>query len=152
MIKAIALPDDILLEANRNTFQSILTIKNDSVKVDMTIDNCLRTVLGFDPKVFGKGRNVSEHTVNIMRVNSIFVHCDVIGSTYLKGSQTPIVFSFFPDVSPGSKIVIEPKILIYLPLTLGVISRLTSWLTDQNNEKLDLQGEEVTVKYHIRSC
>ena len=143
--------NDIKLEANENTFKCIMTIK-DKYKVDMTIDNCLRTILGFEAKIFEGGRHVSKDKVNIMRINSILVHCDVVGSTYLNGSQTPILYSFFPDVAPGEKIVLEPKVLIYLPITLNVISRLTSWLTDQHNEKLNLCGEELTIKYHIRSC
>ena len=51
----------------------------DNVLVDFTIPNSIRTVLGFDGAIYGKGRHLSEHTVNIMRVNSIFVHTNVIG-------------------------------------------------------------------------
>ena len=142
---------DVEIEANKNTFQCILTLK-DNIQVDLTTDHSLRTVLGFEPKIFKKGRYTSEHTVNIMRVNSILVHCDVIGSTYLNGTQQPIIFSFFPDVSPGQKIVVDPKVLIYLPVTMNIISRMTSWMTDQNNRHLDLREEELTLKYHIRSC
>ena len=86
-----------------------------------------------------------------MRVNSIFVHTDVIWSAYVNGSQTPVNYSFFPDIPPGGKIIVQPKVLIYLPISLSVISRLTSWLTDQNNEALNLRGEELTIKYHLRS-
>lgn len=152
-VKAVGGKDkDVQIEANKNTFQCILTLK-DTIKVDLTGDNgTLRTVLGFEPAVFSKGRHTSQHTVNIMRINSILVHCDVIGSTYLNGTQQPIIFSFFPDVSPGEKIIVEPKTLIYLPLTLSVISRMTSWLTDQDNKYLDLREEQLTLKYHIRSC
>ena len=142
---------DVIIEANKNTFQCILTLKK-NIQLDLTMDHSLRTVLGFESKVFKKGRHTSEHTVNIMRVNSILVHCDVIGSTYLNGTQQPIIFSFFPDVNPGEKIVIEPKALIYLPVTMSIISRMTSWLTDQDNKHLDLREEELTLKYHIRSC
>merc|ERR1711989_180479 len=74
-----------------------------------------------------KGRHLSEHTVNIMRVNSIFVHTNVIGSTYVIGSQSPVIYSFFPDIPPGGKIIVQPRVLIYLPVSLSVISRLTSW-------------------------
>ena len=85
-----------------------------------------------------------------MSINSIFVHTDVIGSAYVNGSQTPVIYSFFPDIPPGGKIIVQPRVLIYLPISLSVISRLTSWLTDQNNEELNLRGEELTIKYHLR--
>ena len=92
---------DLVLKANKNTFQSILTITG-KVKVDFTVDNCIRTVLGFDSKIYEHGRHLSEHAVNIMRVNSIFVQTDVIGSAYVNGLQAPVIYSFFPDVPPGA--------------------------------------------------
>ena len=143
--------DDIILKPNKNTFQSIMTISG-NVQVDFNIPNSIRTVLGFNPKIYTSGRHLSEHTVNIMRVNSIFVHTDVIGSAYVNGSQTPVIYSFFPDIPPGGKIVVQPRVLIYLPISLSVISRLTSWLTDQNNKPIDLRGEVLTIKFHFRVC
>ena len=141
--------DDIILKPNKNTFQTVMVISG-KVLVDFQIENSIRTVLGFNSKIYGSGRHLSEHTVDIMRVNSIFVHTDVIGSAYVNGSQTPVIYSFFPDIPPGGKIIVQPKVLIYLPISLSVISRLTSWLTDQNNEALNLRGEELTIKYHLR--
>ena len=141
--------EDIILKPNKNTFQTIMIISA-SVQVDFTVPQSIRTVLGFDSKVYKKGRHLSEHSVDIMRVNSIFVHTDVIGSTYVNGSQTPVIYSFFPDTPPGGKIIVQPRVLIYLPISLSAISRLTSWLTDQNNEALNLRGEELTIKYHLR--
>ena len=142
---------DIILKPNKNTFQTVMTIM-DKVQVDFAIPNSIRTVLGFDAKIYKSGRHLSEHTVNIMRVNSIFVHTNIIGSTYVNGSESPVIYSFFPDIPPGGKIIVEPRVLIYLPVSLSVISRLTSWLTDQNNEPLNLRGEELTIKYHLRRC
>lgn len=143
--------DDAKFEANRNTFQCILTIK-DNIAVNFETENSLRSVLGFKAKKYRKGRYESEKIVNIMRVNSIMVHCDIIGSSYLNGIQQPIIYSFFPDVNPGNKIISSPQTLIYLPVTLSIISQMTSWLTDQDEELLDLRGEELTLKFHIKAC
>ena len=141
--------DDIVLKPNKNTFQTIMTITTNA-QVDFSIPNSIRTVLGFNAQIYKSGRHLSEHTVNIMRVNSIFVHTNVIGSTYVNGAEGPVHHSFFPDIPPGGKIIVEPRVLIYLPVTLSVISRLTSWLTDQKNDALNLRGEELTIKYHLR--
>lgn len=149
VVEAGGKKEDIVLAPNNNTFQTIMTIST-NVQVDFTIKNSIRTVLGFDSQIYKTGRHLSEHTVDIMRVNSIFVHTDVIGSTYVNGSQSPVIYSFFPDIPPGGKIIIEPNVLIYLPVSLSRISRLTSWLTDQKDRALDLRGEELTIKYHLR--
>ena len=42
--------------------------------------------------------------------------------------------------------------VIYLPVTLNVISQMTCWLTDQQGKALDLRGEEVTITFHIKAC
>ena len=87
-----------------------------------------------------------------MKVNSILVHSNVIGQSYLNGSQQPIIYSFFPNVLVGEKIVEKPNVLIYLPVNLDAIPRLTAQLTDQDQKPLDLRGEKLTIKFHIRAC
>ena len=110
-------------------------------------------MLGFNARKFsGPGRFESENVVNIMKVNSILVHCDIIGGSRLNGEERAIIYSFFPNVGPGEKIVTRPKNLIYLPITLGVISHMTCWLTDQDDKLLNLRGEEITITFHIKSC
>ena len=143
--------DAVTLTPNLNTFKCIMTL-SEGVKVDFRGDNSIRTVLGFDAGLYIERRNVSQRTVDIMRVNSLLVHCNLIGSSYLNGSQQPISYAFFPDSLPGEKIVERPNTLIYLPIALDVIPHMTSWLTDQNNNPIDLRGEKLTLKYHIRAC
>jgi len=144
--------DDLTITANLNTLSSVLTLKK-KIQVDFHgIDGSLRTVLGFDEKIYKVGRHQSQHIVNILRVNSIFVHCDVITLSRKNGIASPIIYNFFPNVSPGEKIVSRPRNLIYLPLSLNVISQMTVWLTDQNDEPLNLRDEELTITFHLRAC
>ena len=54
--------------------------------VDFDIDNSLRTVLGFEAKKYTKvGTYESENIVNILNVNSILVHCDIIEGSRVNG-------------------------------------------------------------------
>ena len=124
-----------------------------NVAVDFNVDNSLRTVLGFSPKIYTSGkRHLSEHIVNILRVNSIIVHCDIVALSRKNGIASPIIYNFFPNVSPGQKIIDRPRNLIYLPLTLNVISEMNVWLSDQSGEPLDIQGEELTITFHMKAC
>ena len=143
---------DLCLSPNTSTLQSILTLKNIWINFGDGDKGSLRSVLGFDEKIYKDGTHESEHIVNILRVNSIIVHCDVITLSRKNGIASPIIYSFFPNVSPGQKIVDRPKNLIYLPLTLSVISQMTVWLTDQKDEALDIRGEELTITFHIKAC
>ena len=143
----------IILSPNSNTLRCVLEIVDAKCQVDFDVgDGSLCTVLGFVRKVYAVGRHESEHIVNILSVNSILVHCDVIESSRLNGIQAPVIYTFFPDAAPGDKIISIPNHLIYIPLTLNVIPRMTCWVTDQNGKELDLQGEELTLTFHVKAC
>ena len=117
----------VILSANKNTLKCILEIRDAATIVDFKVDNSLRSVLGFKAKRYsGVNRYESENIVNILSVNSILVHCDIVGASRLNGIEAPVIYNFFPDVSPGEKIVSQPKHLIYIPLTMNVIPSMTS--------------------------
>jgi len=59
-------------------------------------------------------------------------------------------FSFFPNVSPGYKIVENPRNLVYLPVILDKISKMETVVTDQNGKQLNLRGENLSIRYHLR--
>ena len=141
----------LLISANKNTLSCVLEIKELKTIVDFNVDNSLKSVLGFEGKRYdAPGRYESENIVNILNVNSILVHCDIIEGSRVNGRTAPVIYNFFPDVSPGEKIVSEPRHLIYFPLTMNFIHSMTSWITDQNRREIDLRGEELTLTFHIR--
>ena len=86
----------------------------------------------------------------MISVNSILVHCNIIHSSYMRGVQAPVVYNFFPNAAPGQMIPEAPNNLIYLPVTVDVISTLSVWLTDQHGKPLDLRGKELTIRFHLR--
>ena len=55
----------------------------------------------------------SENPVNILSVNSVLVNIDIISGSYLNGLRNPTIYSFFPAVSPGYKIIETPANLVY---------------------------------------
>ena len=144
--------DVLNLSPNPNTLKCVLNIKKESnYVVDFKVDNSLRSVLGFNAKQYKSGRHESENLVNIMNINSILVHSNVVGPSRVNGIEAPIIYNFFPNVAPGEKIVSTPLHLIYLPLMLDIISHMTCWVTDQNGRELNLRGEELTITFHIKA-
>ena len=85
-----------------------------------------------------------------MSVNSIMIHCNIIHSSYMCGTQATVTCNFFPNAPPGQKILEAPHNLIYLPVTIDVISTLSVWQTDQHGKLLDLRGEKLTIHLHLR--
>ena len=53
-------------------------------------------------------------------------------------------------MSPGYKIVDDPRNLVYLPITLDKIHKMETVVTDQDGRQLNLQGENLTIRYHLK--
>ena len=141
----------IVLTGNKNTSKCVLEIASNTTIVNFDVKNSIRSVLGFEAKKYvGGKRYESENKIDIVRVQSILVHCDVISSSRVNGTPAPVIYNFSPNVPPADKIVCQPKHLMYVPLSLSVISSMTAWITDQEGRTLDLRGERLTLAFHIR--
>ena len=141
--------EGIVLSANTNTLKSVLTLKND-YQVDFTQPNSLWNVLGFKEEIYDQEYQESENVVNILSINSLLVNVDIISGSYVNGASLNTIYSFFPNVSPGFKIVETPVNLVYLPVTLDTIHSLETSLTDGNGVSLNLRGEMLTMRFNIR--
>ena len=142
---------NITLEANNNTLKSVLNIAANYM-VDLTPENSVRSVLGFNALMYSSGYNESENIVNILSVTSLRITSDIIGSSYSNGSNENTIYSFFPSVGPGYKIIEVPVNLVYLPITMNTISSMETKLIDQNGKLINLRGEELSIRFHIREA
>lgn len=141
----------ITISANSSTLKAVLDIKA-PYQVDFTTANSIRTVLGFNSQIYSTGYIESQNIVNILSVSSLRVMCDIIGASYTNGGRENVIYSFFPNVPPGYKIVHTPINLIYLPITLSTIPTMTVKLVDQNGKQINLRGEELSIRFHIREA
>ena len=87
---------------------------------------------------------------NILTITSILDNIDIISGNYVNGSTQPTIYSFFANVSPGYKIIENPHNFPYLPITADTIHSTTIWLTDQNGNKLNLRGKNLSLRFHLR--
>ena len=78
---------DITILPNVNTLQCIVTVVRAKCKVSFDVPNFLPIVLGFIRNIDGGGCHASENLVNIMSVNSILVHWNLLHSSYMRGTQ-----------------------------------------------------------------
>jgi hypothetical protein len=140
------------LTANTNTLKAIIHINRPGVRIMMNHDTSMRVMLGFKSEILeGVGDHERSSLVKILPVNSILVNCDVVTGSYVNTSQKPVLYSFFPNVPPGYKVVETPGTPIYLPLTQTCIETMRLWLTDQERRPLNLRGETLSVWLVIRS-
>ena len=133
---------DITIPPHVNTLQCTLTVVGAKCKVNFDVTNSLASVIGYKQDiVYGVGRQASESLE--WSVYSILVHCNIIHSTYMRGTQVPVAYNFLQNAAPGQKILEAPHNLIYLLVNVDVIPTLSVWLADQHVELLDLRGDHV---------
>jgi len=104
--------ESIKITTNTNTLESVLEIQGD-FQVDFRAQNSISNVLGFQNQVYKEGVHESQDVVNILSINSICVNVDMIGGSYVNGRTQNTISNFFPNVSPGYKIVENPRNLVY---------------------------------------
>jgi len=141
--------DSIKITANTNTLKSVLEIQG-NFQVDFRARNSISNILGFQIQVYEEGIHESQNVVNNLSINSIRVNVDVIGGSYVNGRTQNTIYSFIPNVSPSYKIVENPRNLVYLPVILDKINKMETVVTDQNGKLLNLRGENLTIRYHLR--
>jgi len=141
--------ESVKITANTNTLKSVLEIQGD-FQDDFRAENSISSVLGFRNQVYEEGIHESQDVVNILSINYILVKVDVIGGSYVNGRMQNTIYSFFPNVSPGYKIIENPRNLVYLPVILDKINKMETVVTDQNGKQLNLRGENLTIRYHLR--
>ena len=137
--------------ANSNTLKSVLILEKD-YQVDFNHQNFLTKVLGFTGAKYTKGFHQSENVVNILSISSILVNIDIISGSCVNGTTKNTIYSFFPKVSPGYKIIDTPVNLVYLSIMLAIIDTLGISITDQDYHLLNLRNEKLTIRFHIREA
>ena len=141
--------DNIEISGNTDTLKSEMFLKN-NYEVDIKKDKFINSFLEFDSNLYTSGFHESVNMVNILTVDSILVNIDIISGNYVNDSIQTTIQSFFPDVSPGIKLLKILYNLLYLPITSDSIHRITIWLTDQNGNELNLRGENLSMRFHLR--
>lgn len=136
------------LKAHNNTLKCLMRCSHD---IDFTIDNNISRLIGFENKKYvANNEHESESLVNIMSVNCIKVECNLITGSFYNGISSQTIHEFFPSVPIGYKIIEVPRHLVFYPLHSTTINKVQITLKDQNNNFINLRGEPITIRLHIK--
>ena len=118
-------------------------------QIDFSATYSIGKVLGFTGKVYNAGDHLSEEIVNINSTNSIFVNCDLISASYVNGAPASVIYTFFPNVPAGYKIIKELPRLNFNKINKSQINSIKVWLTDQDNNYLNFRDEVITIRFFL---
>jgi len=124
---------------------------SDSYTVDFTGLN-IRTIFGFNSNEYTTS-SVSENKANIRNgVDTVLIHCDLIsGNSYYNGIESDVIYSFIVNAEPNEVINIDANNSTPVAVKgTSSIDEITIRITDQDNRKLDLHGQQLNIEilYH----
>jgi hypothetical protein len=130
---------------------SLIEITNPTYKIDFGVENSLGPTLGFSTEVLSHGVHKSPKIVDITNISSILINVDFIEGGYVNKTYSQAIHNFSPKVGPGYKIFEQPSPeLIFYRVSKDFIPDVRVWLTDQNKNIINLQGERITVRILIK--
>ena len=138
---------NIQIEVNEGLGKSIIKIPN-----DFSIDSSIGQVLVFHGIRFGEGINQSPEIIKINPVQCILVFCNLVDGSYLNNKYCQNLYAFYPDVPLGISFVEKPNPIQYLdiPRHKEEIQEINIWLTDQNENPLNLNNEDITLVLSLK--
>lgn len=112
----------------------------------------LGKLLGFSQEYYyGNKWHNSDIPVSISNVNEINVECSLVDGSYRNGEKCHTLYSFYPDVAPGYKIIERPTQLVYLPIgKRDQITYIAIRLVNQRGELVNFCGEEITIQLDLK--
>lgn len=147
--------ENIIIVANYNTGKIEITLSNAHSVVFHQGDN-LFEILGFESSTYvsGDGKHISAHHGDITRgVSDISINCSLVNSSYSNGVSSDVLYSFVPDKSPQSLLVVSPNERVYSTINQhggDTISKIRMYITDNLNRAIDLNKEPTSYLVHIR--
>lgn len=108
-------------------------------KIDFTINNSFNKLLGFD-NILLETTQSSTKVVEITLVKNISVNCNLVSSSYLKGKKTNILYRYTIPAPLGYDYEINPKNIIWLPISTKSFNNLNIQLKDDVNKLINLRG------------
>lgn len=144
------LGSSLILKANNNTLKC--EIKG-LFNINFEKERSIGSLLGFTKRTLQPNIvHVSDIPVNIIKVNTIRIECNIIDGSYINNTKVHTLHEFAPTVGPGYKIVEVPKNVIYLPVKVKRITTITLKLLDQDGDIINFRSENITVRLHLKNA
>ena len=136
--------DNIKLAADTISLKTEFILKN-GYRIDFSIDNSFGELLGFEKIIIGNSTNVENTTesskvVKITFIKNVSIECNLVSSSYLNGKKTNILYRFTIPAPLEYEFEINPKNIIWLPLSVKSFNSISFRLVNDKGKLLNLRG------------
>ena len=132
--KTIADAAPILIYTNKISNRIVFKIKT-GYKLELLSKETMK-LLGSTSNILDADKN-GENVPRLENVEVILVHCNLVNNSYQQTSR--VLVTFVPNKQYGQLISISPHSLILLKTMNTESSEIEIWLTDQNNNSLEIE-------------
>nr|CAI5849262.1 unnamed protein product [Callosobruchus analis] len=138
----------LIMRLNRNTLR--YEIKSNK-PIHFEKPESIAGLLGFERKTLAPDNwHIFSSTVNISKVNSICVECNLIKNSYKNNISVHILHMFHSNVPSGYRIIEKVQNVIYLPINTNYIDEIILKIIDQNGDLINFQREVITARVHLK--
>jgi hypothetical protein len=146
-------PDSITISGNYNTLKVDIVITG---SYSVTFDGSgLQNLLGFTEGIFIAGTWSSQNQPDITNgIDAVQIHTSLISpkSNLINNTQSTCIHQFTPQSGPGSNLSATISYPIYLQMNNAGNVHFSSFSVKDNlGRSLDLNGEQTSFVFHIRS-
>ena len=124
----------ILIYANTINNRIVFKIKS-GYKLELLSKEIMK-LIGSTKDIIDADKN-SENVPRLENVEVVLVHCNLVNNSYQQHSR--VLFTFVPPKQYGQLISISPHSLVFLKTMNMDFSEIEIWLTDQNNNALEIE-------------
>ena len=124
----------ILIYANTINNRIVFKIKS-RYKLELLSKETMK-LLGSTKDIIDSDKN-SENVPKLENIEVVLVHWNLVNNAYQQHSR--VLFTFVPNKQYGQLISISPHSLVFLKTMNMDFSEIEVWLTDQNNNALEIE-------------
>ena len=124
----------VLIYVNEINNRIVFKIKSGH-KLELLLKETMK-LLGSSTDIIDGDKN-SELVPQLVSVDLVLVHCNVVNNSYQQASK--VLFTFVPNKKYGQLITVSPETLIMLKTVNTEFSFIEIWFTDQDNRPLEIE-------------
>jgi hypothetical protein len=141
---------NISIIANGNTFKTNVVLTS-GYTLDLSLSTIYQLLGWSSPIVISTaGLTASPNDANVTPVQTVLFHCSITYGSYYNGKSSDVIGSLAPNLAPGSLLTEQPYYPIYQKINQKQLNQARFYITDQLNNPLDLNGQEVTMNVVLR--